>query len=291
MPGPMPASLFDVRGEPADVVRRIDAAAQHVHTPCGDGEMAWRCWGQSVDGKPPLVLLHGGSGSWLHWIKVIPALAATREVWAADLPGLGDSSMPAPPFTPSNSGAVVAAGIDQIFPGDLRVDLLGFSFGAHVGTFTAAALGTKIASFTICGSAALGLVHNKLQLDRERSTMSAAEREAVHRNTLSRLMFAVPRRIDPLALYVQAENVRRARFRSRDFAGSAEIAETLPQVTAPLRAIWGALDVLATPSVDARYGILRRHHPELQTRTIADAGHWVAYEQPQAFVRAVLELT
>ena len=49
--------------------------------------------------------------------------------------------------------------------------------------------------------------------------------------------------------------------------------------------------MLATPDVETRYAILRKSHAELETRTIEDAGHWVAYEQPAAFVRAVIDLT
>src|SRR3546814_1155899 len=50
-------------------------------TPCGDGQMVWRLWGEG----PPLVLLHGGSGSWTHWFRNIPALARRYRVIAADL--------------------------------------------------------------------------------------------------------------------------------------------------------------------------------------------------------------
>ena len=282
--------LIDWAAEPAAIVAAIAAASEIHRTPCGSGSMVWRRWG-NARGRLPLVLLHGGSGSWTHWIKVIPALAATTEVWAADLPGLGDSAMPDTPHTPDVAGEIVAAGIRALIPARQPVHLVAFSFGAHVGTFTAALLEERLASYTISGCAALGIPHNRLEFVRERSTMSKTQSDAVHRINLERLMFADPRRIDALAIHVHRENIRRARFKSRAFAGTGEIAETLPQVTAPLRAIWGGRDVLATPSVEARYDILRRSHPELITRTIADAGHWVAYEQPAAFVAAVLDVT
>ena len=287
---PTGLNAIDWTAEPIEILAAFKGACQRVETPCGDGVMVWRRWGQSAAGRPPVVLLHGGSGSWNHWIKVIPALAAAGEVWAADLPGLGDSAMPPPPHIPSAAGEVVASGFGAIF-GSRRAHLVAFSFGAHVGTFAAARLGDLLKSFTICGSAALGLKHNRLDLKRERSTMTIDERMQVHRINLEMLMLADPSRADALAVHLQAENVRRARFKSREFAGTAEIPETLPQVVAPLRAIWGARDVLATPSVEARYAVLRASHPELQTRTIADAGHWVQYEQPAAFVQAVRELT
>jgi 2-hydroxy-6-oxonona-2,4-dienedioate hydrolase len=284
-------SGIDWAGAPAGIVGAFEAACARFETPCGDGTMVWRRWGQRRAGAAPLVLLHGGSGSWTHWIKVLPAFAAVGEVWAADMPGLGDSAMPEAPHTPETAGRVVAAGLETLLQPVEQAHLLGFSFCAHVGTFAAVALGQRLQSFTICGCAALGLKHNTVELVRERSTMSAAERDEVHRVNLERLMFADPSRIDALALHTHGLNIRRARFKSRAFAGTGEIPETLPRVRSQLRAIWGARDVLATPSVDARYEILRRDHPELQTRTIADAGHWVAYEQAEAFAAAALELT
>ena len=44
--------------------------------------------------REPLVLLHGGSGSWTHWVKNVLHLSQTRDVWGLDLPGFGDSTLP-----------------------------------------------------------------------------------------------------------------------------------------------------------------------------------------------------
>ncbi len=283
--------ILDSTTAPSAMTAAFQAAATRHETPCGTGTMVWRRWGTRTAGKAPLVLLHGGSGSWTHWIRNIGALAAVTEVWAPDLPGLGDSAMPSQPHTPASSGQVIADGVARLLPVADPLHIVAFSFGAHVGTFSAAYLGDRVSTYTICGSAALGLPHNRLEFDRERSSMTPPESAVVHRANLAKLMFLNPARIDDLAVYIQAENIRRARFKSRAFAGTNEIPETLPHVTARLRAIWGAGDVLATPSVEARYDILRKHHPELETRTIADAGHWAQYEQPQSFTRAILELT
>ncbi|MEK8174760.1 alpha/beta fold hydrolase [Streptomyces sp. M19] len=39
----------------------------------------------------PVVLLHGWPQTWYAWRKVIPLLARRHEVYAVDLPGLGES--------------------------------------------------------------------------------------------------------------------------------------------------------------------------------------------------------
>jgi 2-hydroxy-6-oxonona-2,4-dienedioate hydrolase len=40
---------------------------------------------------PPMVLLHGGHGSWTHWIRNVDVLAEHHRVVAFDLPGYGAS--------------------------------------------------------------------------------------------------------------------------------------------------------------------------------------------------------
>ena len=60
----------------------------------------------------PLVLLHGGSGSWMHWIHCISRFAQAHRVLAADLPGLGDSPSPAEPYDARSLAEVVCAGLD-----------------------------------------------------------------------------------------------------------------------------------------------------------------------------------
>lgn len=72
-------------------VARLERAARRHDVPCGDGVMVWRSWGEGL----PVVLLHGGSGSWTHWVRNITALVgAGRRAWIPDLPGFGDSARP-----------------------------------------------------------------------------------------------------------------------------------------------------------------------------------------------------
>lgn len=270
-----------------DIAKALDAAASRHQTPCGTGHMVWRRWGEG----PPVVLLHGGSGSWTHWLRTIPAMAGCREVWAADLPGLGDSAMPPTPHTPESCGRAVAAGLRMLVPRERQARLVGFSFGGHVGTYAAIDLADWIADFTIVGSSALGLPFVRLEeFPKERSTMSEEQRLAVHRRTLEILMIAEPCRIDDVAVRLQAVNIAKARFRSREFAIGDDIRRQLARVEVPVRAIWGARDVLANPSPQAAFEAIRTTHPELVARTIADAGHWAMYEQPDAFNAALCEV-
>jgi pimeloyl-ACP methyl ester carboxylesterase len=268
-----------------DTIAWLAAQAEARRTPCGAGEMVWRRWGTGR----PVVLLHGGSGSWMHWIKTIPVLVeAGYEIWAADLPGLGDSAMPPDPPTPESSGKVVAAGVRALIPAERRPHLVAFSFGAHVGTFAAAVLGDHIASFTVCGSAALDLPRDFIKYPKERRGMTEAERRAIHRGTLEALMISKPERIDERAIDIQAANIPKARFKSREFAFTDQIKANIGRVAAPVNAIWGEFDVVSRP--EAAFTVLRAARPELESRMIADSGHWVMYEQADAYNKALLEL-
>ncbi len=268
-------------------LRALEAEASIVRTPCGDGDLVWRTWG---DG-PPVILMHGGSGSWLHWARTIPHLRHRRSVWAIDLPGLGDSHMPPPPLDPYSCAAVVADGVRELFPAGANVDLVGFSFGAHVGTLAAASLTDRLRSFTILGTSALGIPRPMLDaFPKERSTMDMSARREVHRRVLEILMISRPERIDDFAISLQQTNVSKARFRSRKFAPTDNVARGLADVAVPLRSIWGRNDVIAHPDVETCLGVLRTHHPELVWRIVPDAGHWVMFEQADAFNRALDEM-
>jgi pimeloyl-ACP methyl ester carboxylesterase len=48
-----------------------------------------------VGSGPPLLFVHGLSGCWQNWLENIPHFARTHRVIAPDLPGFGESEMPA----------------------------------------------------------------------------------------------------------------------------------------------------------------------------------------------------
>jgi pimeloyl-ACP methyl ester carboxylesterase len=148
-----------------------------------------------------------------------------------------------------------------------------------------------VKALTLIGVAALGLRADPREpFAKRRPGMSPAEVAAVFRQNLEVLMFADPAKIDALAVHLQAENIERARFRSRPFAATDTLARALERVSAPLKTIWGTRDIIARPSLEARLDILRRHHPELAVRLIEGAGHWVAYEAADEFNAAFLDL-
>jgi len=222
-------------------VEGVAAEAQRIETPCGAGTMVWRVWGSG----PPLILLHGGYGSWTHWIRNVLVLARRFTVIAPDLPGLGESSTPPEPHTAEGLAAIIVEGLDIVLSKDAAPHIAGFSFGGVLGGHVAAQLGDRLRALTLVGSNGLGLVRQPTALQRVPAGVSAEEALAVHRHNLGALMIADPAKIDELAVYIQSQNAPRGRVRSRRFSRADTLARALPLVKARLDGIWGARDATA----------------------------------------------
>src|SRR5687768_9383782 len=47
-----------------------------------------------IGSGPPIVFVHGLSGSWQNWLEQLPEFARDHRCIAVDLPGFGESPMP-----------------------------------------------------------------------------------------------------------------------------------------------------------------------------------------------------
>lgn len=267
------------------ILDELDSAVRRTTTPCGDGSMVWRIW--NAEGGDPLVLFHGGSGSWRHWVRQIPRFAATRCVIVPDLPGLGDSAMPPEPHDPPHSARIAAAGLREVL-GGRRCDLVGFSFGANVAGHVAAEPGAPIRSLMLVGAGSLGLARHPVPLEKVRDK-AGAERIAAHRFNLESLMIADPAGIDDLALAIQERNTVLARFRSRGFANAAMLKQALARTAMPLLVMWGERDQVAVANIPGRIAAVREVRPDARVEVVPGAGHWTMYEAPEAFDAALLD--
>jgi pimeloyl-ACP methyl ester carboxylesterase len=277
------------RDAPGAVIAALEADATRVTTRFeGGGAMVWRRWGAG----PPLVLLHGASGSWTHWIRNIPALAARHAVLVPDMPGFGDSDALPEPHTAERLAGAVAAGLDTLLPPPSAFDLAGFSFGSIVAGVAAASLGRRIDRLVLIGPGGMALRSDVggLALARVEPGMSGAQAREVHRENLRRLMLGDPAAADDLAVHLQVENLGRARFRSGTIPSSDVLLRALPRIRARLAAIFGGRDAFVGPYLDERRQVLARAQPGLDVRIIEGAGHWVSYEAPAAVNRALAEM-
>jgi pimeloyl-ACP methyl ester carboxylesterase len=266
-------------------VEGIAAEAERHETPCGDGTMAWRVWGSG----PALVLLHGGYGSWTHWVRNVLPLSRRFRVIAPDLPGLGDSATPPEPWTAEGLAAIIVDGLNRIVPPGEELRLAGFSFGGVIGGSVAAQLGDRLRHFVVVGSNGLGLERAPTPLKRVPPDAGEAEEFATHRYNLNQLMIADPDKIDELALYLQKTNHARARMRSRRFSRSDALAQALPRIKARLDGIWGERDATAYPHIDQRARVLRAAQPGARFAVVPGAGHWAQFESAERFNQLLAE--
>jgi pimeloyl-ACP methyl ester carboxylesterase len=277
LPGETPQACID----------RVLADAERRTTPCGDGDVVWRVFG---DG-PPLVLIHRGHGAWSHWIRNIPDLARHYRLLLPDLPGHGESALPPGEISGPNVAAPLADGLRELLSPGETYSVAGFSFGGIIGGCLAAAEKDRVDTLVICGSNGLGLSRAQLSGFRHwRGIDEPADLADAHRTNLAVVMFADPANIDDLAVHLQSSNVPLSRMKSRLIAVTNTLRDKLPEVTAQLHGIWGAGDGYAAPYMEERIDLFRSIQPGCEFRLIPGAGHWVMYEQPAAFNANLLDI-
>jgi 2-hydroxy-6-oxonona-2,4-dienedioate hydrolase len=266
---------------------RVLALARRVATPCGEGEIAWHTWGR--DGDEPLVLLHGGSGSWTHWIRNVEAFAAAgRRVVVPDLPGFGDSARPPGGQDADSVVPALADALPQVV-GDAPVDVVGFSFGGLCGGLMAVSHPHRVRRLVLVGAPGLGLRDRRLPLTSWRDQPTGEGKLAAHRSNLGVLMLH-PENVDDLAVALQAANVPRDRMHRRRLALTDILARTLPQVQCRVDAIYGEEDALYRGTLE---GVREKISlaPYLgEMLFMPGAAHWLQYERPEAFHRELLRL-
>ena len=273
---------------------RLERAAKVHRTVADDGsgsasEVVWHVWGDLNARDLPLVLFHGGSGSWMHWLRNIDDLvAAGRQVWAVDLPGFGDS--PAPAFGGDANALVepLYASLRELF-GLQQVDLVGFSFGGLTAGLLTAAHPEIARQLVLVGAPAMGVVPEpQYQLKAWRHLPPEGQLE-VHRFNLAELMIHDASLIDDDAMAVHVNNVIRDRMQRRRLARTDILAQSLVRVACPVHAIYGAKDALYKTWITALEGAYTKAAPTFRgIELIADGGHWVQFERPALFRNALL---
>lgn len=252
----------------------IEARSRRMETPCGEGSMVWRIWGEGA----PLVLIHGGAGAWSHWIRTIPAFEGSRMVIAPDLPGLGDSASPPKPYTPESIAEIAANGLRQVLPPGAQFDIAGFSFGGMISGLMARLLRTQARSLTLMGPSGLGGQFGNIKPPVKLPLSGTPEQlAAAHRHNLAAIMLHDPAKIDDAAMHMQATNAPRTRILSPEHALSEKLLNALREIPARVCSIWGEFDISA-PHLQHRRETIASVHPEAEFHIVPGAGHWVQYE-------------
>lgn len=258
---------------------------QRLSTFAGSTQVVWRSLGAtSGDTRMPLVLLHGGHGSWQHWVRNVAQLSDHYGVWVPDLPGYGESDTPPEPTMQSLVNTLRAA-LDQLLGAGTPVRLAGFSFGGLVAAHIAAQR-PHISHLGLVGPAGHGSARRPkgaLQDWREaaRGNDDLALRQCMHHNLLMHMLENATA-VDEQALSLHTAACLNSRFHSKKISLSGGLFDALAiaqrvNPTMALSAIWGEHDVTCTPLSVLR--AMQMAGIALQREQIVpQAGHWVQYE-------------
>jgi pimeloyl-ACP methyl ester carboxylesterase len=245
---------------------------------------------------PPVVFVHGLSGSWQNWLEQLPVLASEHRVVALDLPGFGHSPMP----RDSISIAGYARLLDLLL-GELHIDaaaVVGNSMGGFVAAELAIASPQRVERLVLVSAAGIS-THNDPRTGRALPSLHRAERlsamtaawVAAHSDMVTSrarlragLLWLVVRHPTSLAAALAAEQVRGAGRPGFMPALQAiydyDIRERLPEIACPTWIVWGENDQLVRVK-DAH--VFEELIPDSRLTIFADTGHMAMLERPAAF--------
>lgn len=273
-----------------EAVRPLEARAERVETVLEGRRTVWRRWGKGA----PVVLLHGGAGSWTHWLRTIPALEGEFTLLIPDIPGYGESdALPAPvPF--ARMGAALVHGIEQLARGSDKICVVGFSMGSSYAMHVARSIPQRVRRLVIVGA---GLVDDPprrpkpLDLRKWNKAATRVARRDALRHNLQVMMIENPANIDALAFELYAADVVRARLRPGDVHDrpaslADQLALLLPHIQ--VDGISGRDDQLFRHILPRQAESLARLRPGAKFHFVEDCGHWVMYEGAPAFNQTLL---
>lgn len=266
-------------------LRAVDARATRRVVVRDGRAMVWRCWGQGR----PLVLVHGGHGSWMHWIHNVDALAGHAQVWVPELPGYGDSEAP----VGKDLAAVLdplAVGMGVLFGEGPAVDVVGFSFGGLVAAHLASRWSgvRRLALLAPAGHGGARRPRGELRSWRHAAREGdAATLADIMRHNLRVQMLHDEAAVDALALRIHIDACLRTRFRSKEISRAGGLAHALDAYPGPVMLVWGEHDVTVEPTTMADR--LAAGRLNCRTAIVPDAGHWLQYEQPHLVNRLLID--
>ncbi|MGH2941779.1 MAG: alpha/beta fold hydrolase, partial [Solirubrobacteraceae bacterium] len=108
-----------------------------------------------VGSGPPLIFIHGLSGCWQNWLENIPHFARDHRVIAVDLPGFGQSEMPAQDISISGYADAIDALMTEL--GIDSAQIVGNSMGGFIGAELAIQHPARLERLVLVAAAGLSI--------------------------------------------------------------------------------------------------------------------------------------
>jgi pimeloyl-ACP methyl ester carboxylesterase len=257
-----------------------------------------------IGSGPPLVFVHGLSGSWQNWLENIPEFARDHRVIAVDLPGFGASPMPPEKISISGYGRWLDGLFDAL--GIEGAAVVGNSMGGFIAAETAIKFPHRIERLVLVSAAGLTIEHQRNE--RLLRLMEAGENIAqfvtAHamaqskwlvgrprgRRALMWFVAAHPERLHPALVAEQVHGAGKPGFLpALDAMTDYPIRDRLADITCPTLIVWGSKDMLV-PIKDAHE--FDRLIGDSRLVVYEDTGHVAMLERPDRFnadLRAFLD--
>jgi len=242
--------------------------------------------GSRVDGPAgaPMLVLSGGLGTTTAlWNEQLPALTARFRVLRHDLPGHGDSPLPAGPVSVEGIARAVLALLDELDAE--RAAFCGLSLGGMVGMWLGAHAPGRIERLVLaCTGASLGTP----ELYASRAAQVRAEGTAVTLVGARERWFTPSFRDSPAAMRIiagLAEVPAEGYAACCEAVGAFDFHAQLSRIAPPTLVLYGEEDTVTPGPVVAA---LTQGIPDARKLGIPRAAHLANVEQPEAFTAAVL---
>ena len=248
-----------------------------------DSKVCWRSWGK---GKP-LILLHGGYGSWAHWIKQAIPFSKNYNVLIPDMPGFGESEDLTLPHTPEKISANIAETLLKLISPEETPIICGFSFGGLIAghlSYNLIERGLNPEKLILVGPGGLGAKRGEMRnMIARHSKMSEEEIYQAHKTNLEILMMHEATKVDDWSVHIQKQNTDAHRIKSRPISSTDTLARILEKQDVPLFLLWGEKDASVGVYLEDRMSILRDINSKVRFHVEYNLGHWIMYENDVIF--------
>jgi pimeloyl-ACP methyl ester carboxylesterase len=221
-----------------------------------------------------VVLVHSALGDSRLWKRQVPALSERFDVVAPDLPGWGESPMPAEPFS-------FVDAVAELLPGHL----VGNSFGGAVALRTALAHQEVVKRLVLIGSGLPAWDWTEEMRDYFAAEEAAIDAGDLDAATEVNLEFWVARR--------HWDEVRPQQRRALELQSAHEEPEAIWPELAPLSSLQVPTLVIVGDDDKADFRAIAQHLaeeiPDADLAVVAGAGHLVGLDQPEELNALLLE--
>ena len=272
-------------------IEEFEKGSKKLFISTDETTVCWRIWGKGQ----PIIFLHGGYGSWRHWIKQVTYLSKDYQILVPDMPGFGESSDLKSDHTPENISLNLYQTFRKLKITDLdNINLVGFSFGGLISghlSYQFLKKGIELKNLILVGPGGTGARRGPMrEMVRRTPKMSFEEILRAHYENLKILMINNPKNIDLLSLYIQLENTNNHRLKSRPISATNTLIKILEKQNVIPYLIFGEKDATVGPYLEERISIFRAACKDIRIHVEISAGHWIMYEKPDNFNKLIKEI-